>query len=48
SMNIVGVKTQAESMKDPNGKWFEAMAPESLLPADLHAAQLAARLMKKP
>lgn len=47
SMNIVGVKTSAASTMDPDGKWFEAIPPEDLQPADLHAAQLARRLKKK-
>ena len=44
SISIVGVKTSAESIRDPSGKWFEAIPPEKLQPADLHAAQLARRL----
>lgn len=44
SINIVGVKINAESIKDREGKWFEAIPPELLKPADLHAAQLAKRL----
>lgn len=48
SMNIVGVKTDAGSMTDRNGKWFEAITPDELHPADLHAAQLARRLGRNP
>ena len=44
SINIVGVTTSTTSTKDPDGKWFEAIPPEELKPADLHAAQLAKRL----
>lgn len=44
SINIVGVKTNGESVKQPNGKRFETIPPENLQPADLHAAQLANRL----
>jgi len=44
SMNIVGVKTAAKSVLDLDGKWFEAIPPDDLEPADLHAAQLARRL----
>lgn len=44
SINIVGVKTSAKSIKNPNGKWLEAIPPKKLQPADLHAAQLARRL----
>ena len=47
SMNLVGVRTGATSIKEPDGKWFEAIRPEKLQPADLHAAQLARRLRKK-
>jgi hypothetical protein len=47
SMNLVGVKTSATSTKDRGGKWFEAIPPEKLQPADLHAAQLSRRLRKK-
>lgn len=48
SMNIIGVTTRAASIKDPDGKWFEAIPPENLLPADLHAAQLERRLKTRP
>ncbi|MDP6524691.1 MAG: glycosyl hydrolase family 28-related protein [Kiritimatiellia bacterium] len=47
SMILVGVKTSATSTRDPNGKWFEAIPPDKLQPADLHAAQLSRRLGKK-
>jgi hypothetical protein len=47
-MTLVGVRTSATSTRDPNGKWFEAIPPEKLEPADLHAAQLARRLAGKP
>ncbi len=48
SMILVGLRTSAVSTRDPNGKWFEAIPPEKLEPADLHAAQLARRLKGKP
>ncbi len=47
SMNIIGVKTSAKPIKNPDGKWFEAIPPEQLQPADLHAAQLERRLKNK-
>jgi chondroitin AC lyase len=39
---------RCEYLKDPEGKWFEAISPDELQPADLHAAQLARRLRMKP
>lgn len=47
SMNLIGLTTQAKSQKDPNGRWFEAIPPDQLQPADLHAAQLERRLRMK-
>jgi hypothetical protein len=44
SMNLVGLQTDKPSVKQPDGKWFEAIPPEALAPQDLHAAQLARRL----
>ena len=44
SLNIIGVKSRTESIKKPSGKWYEAIPPEQLKPADLHAAQLFKRL----
>ena len=44
SMNLVGIQTKQPSQTDPNGKWFEAIPPDNLRPADLHAAQLKRRL----
>jgi hypothetical protein len=46
SLNIVGVRTSKPAIKDSAGKWFEAIPPEELQPADLHAAQLARRLKR--
>jgi ribosomal protein L21E len=48
SINIVGIKTDGKSIKKIDGKWFEAIPPEKLQPADLHAAQLAKRLKQTP
>jgi hypothetical protein len=43
SMNLVGVQTKTPSQLDPAGRWFEAIPPGRLRPADLHAAQLERR-----
>ena len=43
SMNLVGIHTSKKTDTAPSGKWFEAIPPEDLHPADLHAAQLARR-----
>jgi hypothetical protein len=44
AMNLVGLTTGEPSQMDPAGRWFEAIPPERLHPADLHAAQLQRRL----
>jgi len=44
SMNLVGLQTSEPTQTEVNGKWFEAIPPKQLHPADLHAAQLAKRL----
>jgi len=46
SMNLVAVQSGKPSEKNPNGKWFEVIAPEKIEPQDIHAAQLARRLKK--
>jgi hypothetical protein len=46
-MNFVGLHTDEPTHTDPTGRWFEAIPPEQLYPADLHAAQLARRLERK-
>lgn len=46
-MNFVGLHTEQPSQMDPTGRWFEAIPPDQLYPADLHAAQLARRLGRK-
>lgn len=43
-MNLVGLTTNDPSTLDPDGRWFEAIPPAALEPADLHAAQLQRRL----
>ncbi|MCP4093625.1 MAG: hypothetical protein GY747_09260 [Planctomycetes bacterium] len=44
SMNLIGVQTNSESVKEADGKWMEAIDPQSLSPQNLHEAQLARRL----
>lgn len=46
-MNFVGLHTDEPTHTDPAGRWFEAIPPGQLYPADLHAAQLARRLGRK-
>ena len=43
-MNLIAVQPAKPSATEPNGKWFEAIQPEALVPQDLHQAQLARRL----
>lgn len=47
SMNLIGLTTKAKSQKEANGKWFEAIPPDQLQPADLHASQLRLRMKGK-
>lgn len=47
SMNLVALFTEQPSIKEPDGKWFEAIKPEALTPRDLYQAQLARRLQWK-
>lgn len=42
-MNLVGVYSQADSILEPEGKWFEVIAPGAMVPANLHEAQRMAR-----
>ena len=44
SMNFVAVQPGRPSETVPGGRWFEALAPDTLVPQDLHQAQLARRL----
>lgn len=43
-MNLVGVTTERPSTLDLEGRWFEAIPPAQLAPANLHEAQLKRRL----
>jgi rhamnogalacturonyl hydrolase YesR len=44
SMNFIGLNTTDTSTQNPNGTWFEAIPPATLVPANLHNSQLARRL----
>jgi hypothetical protein len=44
SINLIAVETRQLSDKNLNGKWFEAIAPDQIIPQNIHAAQLARRL----
>jgi hypothetical protein len=44
SMNFVALQIDSPSVKDMNGRWYEAMRPNDIYPQDIHAAQLARRL----
>ena len=43
-MNLVGLTTDRPSTLDPDGRWFEAIPPVRLDPANLYEAQLRRRL----
>jgi Pectate lyase superfamily protein len=47
SMNFIALQTDQPSEKNPNGRWFEAIPPNEIVPQNLHAAQLAKRLSAK-
>lgn len=44
SLNLVAVQSNDQSLTDLNGRWFEAMAPGTLHPANLHQAQWLKRM----
>jgi hypothetical protein len=46
-INLIALHTDEATHTDPNGRWFEAIPPGQLYPADLHAAQLERRLAQK-
>ena len=46
-INLIGVQSAGKSLMQPNGKWFEAINPQLLRPANLYEAQLARRLGRK-
>ena len=43
-VNLVAVHTDKPSIKEPDGKWFEAIPPKQIAPKNIHAAQLKRRL----
>lgn len=43
-MNLVGLKMRGPESKKPGGRWIETIAPEKLMPADLHQAMRQRRL----
>ena len=43
-INIVGLTTEQSSVRRPQGRWFEAIAPDELEPKNLWQAQRAIRL----
>jgi len=47
SMNLVALETKEKSITDPNGRWFEAIPPARIAPANLYQAQLKRRLDAK-
>lgn len=44
SMNYVAVETKEKSVTDPDGRWFEAIPPAEIQPANLHQAQWMKRM----
>jgi len=47
-MNLVGVQSNGKSETNSAGRWFEAIDPGVLKPANLYDAQLARRLGTQP
>jgi hypothetical protein len=47
SMNFIALQTERPSEKNPDGRWWEAIPPDQIVPQDIHAAQLARRLSAK-
>ena len=46
TMNLVGLQTKEPSITHPEGKWFEAIPPETMMPRNLYQAQLDRRLKR--
>ncbi len=44
SINVIAILTADDATKIPDAKWFETMSPASIIPRELHAAQLDRRL----
>ena len=47
SMNLVALETREKSETEINGRWFEAIPPASIQPANIYQAQLRKRLAAK-
>lgn len=47
SLNLIGLRSRLNSQTEDDALWIEAIPPDELVPADLHAAQLARRLASK-
>ncbi len=45
-INLVGLTTNQPSVTDPDGRWFEAIPPKTLVPANLHDDQMQRRMNK--
>lgn len=43
-MNLIGVQNDGHSVTNRNGRWFEAISPEALEPANLYESQRSRRL----
>jgi hypothetical protein len=43
-MNLVGLHTDDSETTEKNGRWFEVIPPKTLVPQNLHQAQLKHRL----
>ena len=48
SMNLIGLHTDQPGVTESGGIWFEVLEPGALFPLNLHEAQRARRLGKKP
>lgn len=46
-INVVGIHTNDDGETNPEGRWFEVIAPKDLVPQNLHAAQQERRLKGK-
>ncbi len=44
SINVVALKTNAEGVTEKNGRWFEVISPEKIVPENLYRAQVEVRL----
>lgn len=44
TINVVGLKTKANGVTEMDGRWFEVISPEEIIPKNIYRAQLAKRL----